>query len=141
LADSDSEEEAEGGDASAWVEKSRKLEQQKKLAAQKARELEEAENAALEEEEEAEGGGASESSAKVPAKAKKASTKSTKYDPSGLKVTHDSSDFAEGETTILTLKDMRVLEDGDVNMGTAESNGYVEVRQVADLGVVFFFFV
>ncbi|GAA5977595.1 hypothetical protein JCM11641_006872 [Rhodosporidiobolus odoratus] len=84
--------EAEGDDTKAWVKKQKK--KAKELAAKRARDQEEADRLAEEEEQE----------------------RASKYgerDLAGLKVAHGADAFEEGEDTVLTLKDTRILDDED----------------------------
>ncbi|KAI5474288.1 u4 tri-SnRNP-associated protein 1 [Pseudohyphozyma bogoriensis] len=83
------EEQEAGADAKAWVKKQKK--RAKELAAKRAREQEE-EDRRLQEE-------------GLPGYGEE--------DLKGLKVAHGQEDFEEGEETVLTLKDSRVLDDED----------------------------
>ena len=76
-----------GADAKAWVKKQKK--RAKELAAKRAKDLEEMDR--LNEEE--------------------GQVQYGEEDLRGIKVAHDQDDFEEGEETILTLKDSRVLDD------------------------------
>lgn len=78
---------ADGADAKAWVKKQKK--RAKELAAKRAKEQEEMDRQAEEE----------------------GLAKYGEEDLKGLKVAHTQDDFEEGEDTILTLKDSRVLDD------------------------------
>ncbi|KAI8788508.1 U4/U6.U5 tri-snRNP-associated protein 1 isoform X2, partial [Biomphalaria glabrata] len=98
LGDSDSEDE----DASAWVLKSRKLQQEKEMAEKRAKMLEEMDEdfgiGSLVEQE------------------FKKDKRYTQQDLRGLKVEHSLEKFEEGRNVVLTLKDKGVLdeEEGDV---------------------------
>jgi U4/U6.U5 tri-snRNP-associated protein 1 len=87
LADSDSED-----DAASWVLKSREVEQEKKLAAKREKARLEAELKAMEELE-----------------------KEDVIESSAVKVVHDMDDLDEGREVIMTLKDQRILDQGDEN--------------------------
>ncbi|KAK4046213.1 hypothetical protein OIV83_006245 [Microbotryomycetes sp. JL201] len=80
---------ADDADTKAWVRRQKK--QAKELAAKRAKELEEQERLAQEQ--------------GVP--------KYDENDLAGIKVAHGEQDFDEGEDTILTLKDSRILDDQD----------------------------
>ncbi|GAA6027292.1 hypothetical protein JCM8097_002565 [Rhodosporidiobolus ruineniae] len=82
----------DGGDTKAWIKRQKK--RQKELAEKRAREQEEADRLAEEEE-------------------RANATRYGEKDLAGLKVAHGADAFEEGEETVLTLKDSRVLDDED----------------------------
>ncbi len=98
-----------GDDAKAWVRRQKK--RAKELAAKRAKEQEEADRLAEQEENE----------------------RTTKYgerDLAGLKVAHGADDFGEGEDTVLTLKDSRILDDeGEYSRNFFRSNGKLTCDQ------------
>lgn len=77
----------DGADTKAWIKKQKK--RAKELAAKRAKELDEMEKRAAEE----------------------GLAKYGEEDLKGIKVAHGEDDFEEGEETVLTLKDSRVLDD------------------------------
>ncbi|ORY92906.1 SART-1 protein [Leucosporidium creatinivorum] len=79
----------DGADTKAWIKKQKK--RAKELAAKRAKELDEMEKRAAEE----------------------GLAKYGEEDLKGIKVAHGEDDFEEGEETVLTLKDSRVLDDED----------------------------
>lgn len=118
LGESDSED-----DAKAWISKSRKIEDEKKRAQQRAKMLEE-----MDEEIE---------KTTVRRRPQKEGTSSrySERDLKGLKVAHDIDSFKEDRQVILTLQDQDVLgEDGDtlVNINMIDDEKYkknVEVKK------------
>lgn len=78
---------AEASDSKAWVKHQKK--RAKELAAKRAKELEEMDKRFAEE----------------------GLAKYGEEDLKGIKVSHGQDDFEEGEDTVLTLKDSRVLDD------------------------------
>ena len=117
LGESDSDD-----DPSKWVEKNRKIQEEKKKAAQRAKVFE-----SMDQEMDVE---VSEPRRREP---KRKSYK--EKDLKGLKVAHDIENFTEDRHVILTLKDQDVLgEDGDtlINVNMVENERYkknVEVRK------------
>ncbi|KAM0752196.1 SART-1 protein [Meredithblackwellia eburnea MCA 4105] len=92
-----------GADTKAWVKRQKK--RAKELAAKKAKELEEMDKQY--EEQDAYG----------------------EEDLAGLKVAHGEDDFEEGEETVLTLKDSRILDDEDDelhNLNISENQKHAE---------------
>eukprot|EP00053_Salpingoeca_punica_P009009 m.80579 g.80579 ORF g.80579 m.80579 type:complete len:485 (+) comp14847_c0_seq1:84-1538(+) len=87
---------AEVDDTMSWIKRSREIEKQKQeaAAAKKAKELDELDQMS------------------------QTKPTYTANDLKGLQVAHDADDLTEGQTTILTLKDSRVLDDseGDILM-------------------------
>eukprot|EP00741_Cyanophora_paradoxa_P001234 tig00000471_g1191.t1 len=115
--------------AASWIEKSRKLEQErrekeKELAAQRARAL-----AEQEEELERQRAAEAEAAAYLQRRRRKpgaegvggvagaiaAESNYTSRDLAGLKVAHDADAIGEGETVVLTLKDSAILSSDGVN--------------------------
>lgn len=84
------EEGAAGDDAKAWVRRQKK--RAKELAAKRAKEQEEEDRLAEEEE-------------------RDRANRYGERDLAGLKVAHGAEAFEEGEDTVLTLKDSRILDD------------------------------
>ncbi|OZC06495.1 hypothetical protein X798_06517 [Onchocerca flexuosa] len=114
LADSDEDE-----DAASWVARNRELEEERKMAEERAKILDDMDadfgvNAIISEE----------NKAKQIRKIKKRGQKS---DLAGLMVGHAKEDFLEGNETILVLEDKGVLDDGEevlVNPNLAENYRY-----------------
>ncbi|XP_067943519.1 U4/U6.U5 tri-snRNP-associated protein 1-like [Watersipora subatra] len=107
LADSDSDD-----DVSKWVKKQKKIDKEKKAAEERAKLLDEMDE---------EFG----ISSLMEKEMKSSAPAYTSRDLKGLKVAHDQSKFKEGATTILTLADRGVLDEGDdelmnVNMDDME---------------------
>ncbi|GAA5871043.1 hypothetical protein JCM3774_005096 [Rhodotorula dairenensis] len=99
-------------DAKAWVRRQKK--RAKELAAKRAKEQEEADRLAEEEENE----------------------RATKYgerDLTGLKVAHGADDFDEGEETVLTLKDSRILDDDDDELHNVNISENAKTKHALDL--------
>lgn len=117
LGESDSDD-----DPSKWVEKNRRIQEEKKKAVQRARMLDD-----MDEEMDAE-------ASVVKSKERKKRTYKER-DLRGLKVAHDIESFTEDRHVILTLKDQEVLgEDGDtlINVNMIDDERYkknVEVRR------------
>ncbi|GAA6002424.1 hypothetical protein JCM10207_001112 [Rhodosporidiobolus poonsookiae] len=114
-ADEDEErvkQETEGDNARAWVKKQKK--RAKELAEKRAREQEEADRLAEQEERE----------------------RASKYgeeDLKGLKVAHGADVFEEGEDTVLTLKDSRILDDEDDELHNVNLTENAKTAHALDL--------
>lgn len=95
----------DGADTKAWIKKQKK--RAKELAAKRAKELDEMEKRAAEE----------------------GLAKYDEEDLKGIKVAHGEDDFEEGEETVLTLKDSRVLDD------EGEFRPFSSVSSLADVSL------
>ncbi|GAA5981683.1 hypothetical protein JCM10908_004565 [Rhodotorula pacifica] len=103
---------AAGDDAKAWVRRQKK--RAKELAAKRAKEQEEEDRLAAQEEDER-------------------ATKYGEQDLAGLKVAHGADDFGEGEDTVLTLKDSRILDDDDDELHNVNISENAKTKHALDL--------
>ncbi|KAI9558579.1 hypothetical protein GHT06_015367 [Daphnia sinensis] len=111
----------EDDDTVSWVEKSRRLQQQKEEAAKRAKMLEEMD--------EAFGVGDMVTTELIKQKAKAYTSK----DLRGLKVEHDRETIVEGKDVVLTLKDQNILqEEGDVlvNVNLIDTERYKKNNEI-----------
>ncbi|POY74859.1 hypothetical protein BMF94_2132 [Rhodotorula taiwanensis] len=106
------EEGAAGDDAKAWVRRQKK--RAKELAAKRAKEQEEEDRLAEEEE-------------------RDRANKYGERDLAGLKVAHGAEAFEEGEDTVLTLKDSRILDDEDDELHNVNLSENAKTKHALDL--------
>eukprot|EP00795_Rhopilema_esculentum_P013329 gene13329-4175_t len=105
--------------ASAWVKKMRKQEDEKRMAAKRAKLLEEMDD------EFGVSGVINEAMGEVPKRAIKKEPKYSARDLAGLKIQHAGGEISDGSSVIVTLKDKGVLED---NEDVLENVNLVEQR-------------
>ncbi|GJN89245.1 hypothetical protein Rhopal_002224-T1 [Rhodotorula paludigena] len=99
-------------DNKAWIKRQKK--RQKELAEKRARELEEADRLAEEEE-------------------RQRAEQYGEKDLEGLKVAHGADAFEEGEDTVLTLKDTRILDDEDDELHNINLSENAKTKHALDL--------
>ncbi|PAA64570.1 hypothetical protein BOX15_Mlig020753g3, partial [Macrostomum lignano] len=123
----DSDEEDKDLSAAAWIERSRNLEAERRLAEQRAKELAELD---------------AEFDVSRLVEADVASSAYSSNDLAGLRVAHSAKKFKEGQTTVLVLQDRGVLDSNDddaaetlINVNMVDDERHAEnVRNRAQVG-------